>query len=143
MAMALHRPDTRAPAWGGALRRSGLLPAAIGAPVLSLIVVVTAAGHDDPLGAPTYWPWLLTGLQVLALWAAGTGRRLGWLLGAAVQLPWIAYAIVTAQLGFIPGCAVSAVVQTHTFLSGGARSEKGRDTGRRRMHIHAEGGVGT
>lgn len=141
MAMALHRPHTRAPAWGGALRRSGLLPAAIGAPVLSLIVVVTAAGHDDPLGAPTYWPWLLTALQVLALWTAGTGRRFGWLLGAAVQLPWIAYAVVTAQLGFIPGCAVSAVVQTHSFLAGGLRS--GRTPGHRRMQINAEGGAGT
>jgi hypothetical protein len=28
-----------------------------------------------------------------------------------VQIPWIAYAMVTGQIGFIPGCAVSASVQ--------------------------------
>ncbi|MGH8871072.1 MAG: hypothetical protein ACRDWS_03770 [Acidimicrobiia bacterium] len=31
-------------------------------------------------------------------------------LGASVQAPWIAYAVLTGQYGFIPGCTVSAVV---------------------------------
>jgi hypothetical protein len=38
------------------------------------------------------------------------------MLGAAVQLPWIAYAVLTGQFGFIPGCAVSAAVQTASFV---------------------------
>lgn len=97
-----------------------ILCAVVAASTLSAVVVFTAA-TDAPLGAPPYWPWLLTGLQVLGLWSAGTGRKWGWLLGAAVQLPWIAYAAVTGQIGFIPGCAVSAAVQTYSFLPGHTR----------------------
>jgi hypothetical protein len=70
------------------------------------------------------WPWVLTGLQVLALWAAGRGFRLGWLLGGMVQLPWIAYALLTDQIGFIPGCAVSAGVQLHAYVAAVAPREK-------------------
>jgi hypothetical protein len=33
-----------------------------------------------------------------------------------VQIPWIAYAWMTGQVGFIPGCAISALVQTFAFL---------------------------
>ena len=104
------------PDGGDATNRARLLCAAVAAPALSALVVLTAAATDAPLGAPPFWPWLLTGLQVAGLWSAGIGRRWGWLLGAAVQLPWIAYAVVTGQLGFIPGCAISALVQTHSFL---------------------------
>lgn len=82
---------------------------------LSAAVLVTAWSDDSPLGAPSYWPWLLTGLQVLALWSAGTGRWWGWLLGGSVQVPWIAYALVTTQVGFVPGCAISACVQLCSF----------------------------
>jgi hypothetical protein len=53
------------------------------------------------------------------LWSAGTERWWGWLLGGSVQLPWIAYAVVTAQFGFIPGCAISACVQIHNFVCNG------------------------
>lgn len=84
--------------------------------VFSGLVVATTWRDETPLGAPHYWPFLLTGLQVLALWSAGRGRWWGWLLGGSVQVPWIAYAVVTTQFGFIPGCAVSAAVQTHSFL---------------------------
>jgi hypothetical protein len=38
------------------------------------------------------------------------------LLGAGVQLPRIAYAVITGQPGFIAGCAISAAVQTRNFL---------------------------
>lgn len=83
---------------------------------LSIAVVVSAATDHSALGAPTLWPWVLTGLQVFALWSAGRRQWWGWLLGGSVQVPWIAYALVTGQLGFIPGCAVSASVQIHSFL---------------------------
>lgn len=100
----------------GSIARIRLAGAATAAVAFSSLVVATARGNETALGAPVYWPWLLTGLQVLALWSAGRGRWWGWLLGGSVQLPWIAYAVVTTQLGFIPGCAVSAAVQTYSFL---------------------------
>jgi hypothetical protein len=105
--------------------------------MLSAVVLITAAGTDARLGAPSYWPWLLTGLQVLALWSAGTGRWWGWLLGAAVQLPWIAYAMVTGQPGFIPGCAVSAAVQVHTFLAEQPSPVRPRALDSRRVEIYS------
>jgi hypothetical protein len=100
--------------------RIRLVSAVTAALVLSGLVVATTSRDETPLGAPHYWPWLLTGLQVLALWSVGRGRWWGWLLGGSVQLPWNAYAVVTTQLGFIPGCAVSAAVQTHSFLRRGS-----------------------
>jgi hypothetical protein len=96
--------------WKGPLGFLGLSFAITG------VLVSSAWTFDSQLGAPGYWTWLLTGLQVLALWGAGSKRWWGWLLGAAVQPPWIAYALLTSQLGFIPGCVISAVVQTHSFL---------------------------
>jgi hypothetical protein len=83
---------------------------------LAIAVIVTAWGDDSRLGAPSVWPWLLTGLQVLALWSAGRGWWWGWLLGGMVQVPWIAYALATGQIGFVPGCAVSASVQFFAFM---------------------------
>jgi hypothetical protein len=80
------------------------------------VLVATALAGESRLGAPGYWSWLLTGLQVLALWAAGRKRSWGWLLGAGVQPVWITYAVLTGQIGFIPGCAVSAAVQAYSFL---------------------------
>lgn len=82
----------------------------------SLIVVASAAGDDSALGAPAVWPWLLTGLQVLSLWSAGRRHWWGWLMGGCVQLPWIAYALMTDQVGFVPGCLISALVQLSSFL---------------------------
>jgi len=101
-----------------------LLGGLIAAAGLALAVTISAWNDSSALGAPRMWPWLLTGLQVLALWSAGRGRWWGWLLGGSVQLPWIAYAIATSQIGFIPGCGVSAVVQTYSFLRNSTRNQK-------------------
>lgn len=89
---------------------------------LSAVVIVSAWRDDSALGAPALWPWLLTALQVLSLWAAGRRYWWAWLLGGSVQLPWIAYAVVTAQVGFVPGCAVSASVQIYSFLHNSTRT---------------------
>lgn len=77
---------------------------------------------ETRLGAPLYWAWILTGLQVVALWAAGQKQWWAWLLGAGVQPMWIAYALLTGQVGFIPGCLVSAAVQVYNFLRPGVLS---------------------
>jgi hypothetical protein len=133
----IHEPEAGGPARSEAARRVRLLSAAVAAPAVSAVLVITAAATDTPLGAPQYWPWLLTGLQVLALWAAGRGRWWGWLLGATVQLPWISYALVTGQLGFIPGCAVSAAVQAHSFLMNRGPPERQPDPGPRRDQAYS------
>jgi hypothetical protein len=91
-------------------------PAVAVAAATVLALMVLASADTSTLGAPDAWPWLLTGLQVLALWSAGRHYWWGWLLGGAVQLPWIAYALVTGQVGFIPGCVVSASVQFYTAI---------------------------
>jgi len=89
---------------------------------LSMAVVISSTGDDSALGAPALWPWLLTGLQVLSLWAAGRRHWWAWLLGGSVQLPWIAYAVMTDQVGFIPGCGISASVQIYSFLHDSTRT---------------------
>lgn len=101
---------------GDQARASQVGIAATGSTVVVVAIVVSSIGDQSALGAPVYWAWILTGLQVVALRTAATGRPWGWLLGASVQLPWIAYALLTAQIGFVPGCLVSAVVQAHGYL---------------------------
>jgi uncharacterized YccA/Bax inhibitor family protein len=88
------------------------------------LVVWSAWTSDTRLGAPLYWAWVLTGLQVVALWAAGRKQWWAWLLGAGVQPVWIVYALVTGQVGFVPGCLVSAAVQLHNFLRTGVVSTR-------------------
>jgi hypothetical protein len=83
---------------------------------LTIAVLISSVRDGSSLGASALWPWFLTGLQVLSLWAAGRHRWWAWLLGGAVQFPWIAYALMTDQIGFIPGCAISASVQIYSFL---------------------------
>lgn len=97
-------------------RNLRLVGGAILSAAVSLLVVVSSLTTETTLGAPLYWAWVLTGLQVTALWAAGRHRWWAWLLGAGVQPVWIVYAILTGQLGFIPGCVVSAAVQVRNFL---------------------------
>ena len=87
----------------------------LGLSALITVALVVSSGVTSRLGVPQQWPWLLTGVQVLSLWAAGRRHWWGWPLGAAVQPAWIAYALLTGQLGFIPGCAISAGVQIYSF----------------------------
>ena len=98
------------------MRSKALTSAGVMSLALSALVAVTALHGDTRLGAPSYWAWLLTAMQVLALWAAGAKRSWGWLLGASLQPVWITYAMFTGQIGFIPGCAISAAVQLYSFL---------------------------
>lgn len=51
--------------------------------------------------AEWWWSWLLAGIGITGLWLAGNHRSLGWRIGLAVQALWIAYAVVSAQWGFI------------------------------------------
>lgn len=96
--------------------------ALMAATAMSLLLVASGLRHDSALGAPAFWPWILTGLQVLSLWSAGRRYWWGWLMGGSVQLPWIAYAVMTHQIGFIPGCLISASVQLYSFLRSSTRT---------------------
>ena len=62
--------------------------------------------------------WTGRGCSLACRWAAGQGRWWAWLLGAAVQPPWIAYALLTDQLGVVPGCLATAAAQTWTMIRG-------------------------
>lgn len=84
--------------------------------VLCLAVTASSQVMSSALGAPVFWTWALTGLQVTALWVAGRGHGWGWMVGSAVQPAWIAYAILTGQLGFVLGCAISSGVQLSSYL---------------------------
>lgn len=127
----MFRPVTVRPAGDHPFRLTGAI--ALSA-VLSAGIALTSVSSATRLGVPDWWPWLLTALQVTALWAAGMKRRWGWLLGASVQPPWIVYAVLTDQLGFIPGCAVSAAVQAYSYLRHTAAA------GRRASHAIATPG---
>jgi hypothetical protein len=89
---------------------------------VALCLAVTVTSRTDPseLGAPAYWTWALTGLQVAAMGVAGRGRAWGWMVGSAVQPGWIAYALLTNQLGFVIGCAISTGVQLSAYLRANA-----------------------
>jgi hypothetical protein len=84
----------------------------------TLCLAVTVSSRNDPseLGAPVYWTWALTGVQVMGLWVAGRGQAWGWMVGSAVQPGWIAYALLTDQPGFVIGCAISTGVQLSAYL---------------------------
>lgn len=47
------------------------------------------------------WSWLLAAVGVFGLYLAGKKNPMGWAVGLAAQVLWIAYALVTKQWGFI------------------------------------------
>lgn len=98
--------------------------------IVSASLVLLVAFSMPSTAAQRFWAWALTGLQVLAMWIAGSGRRAGWILGAGVQPGWIAYALLTDQEGFILGCVVSAGVQLSNVIrmpsAVGASSEQAK-----------------
>jgi nicotinamide riboside transporter PnuC len=50
---------------------------------------------------PELWSWLLAAGGILGLWLAGSGKPVGWLVGLGMQALWIAFALATAQYGFV------------------------------------------
>lgn len=63
-----------------------------------------------------WWSWLLTGVGVTGLFLAGSKRALGWALGVAAQGFWIAYALATAQYGFLLSALVYGWVYMRNWL---------------------------
>lgn len=83
---------------------------------VALSAAMTATRRDHGLGLGQAWSWILTALQVSALYLLGRGQGVGWLLGAGIQLCWITYAVLTSQYGFVPGCLISAAVHSWSYL---------------------------
>lgn len=82
-----------------------------------LSVGMLVAEPTGRLGVNQAWVWVLTAWQIGALAAVGRGRLAGWLHGASVQACWITYALATTQYGFVPGSALSIVIQVLSFVS--------------------------
>jgi hypothetical protein len=81
-----------------------------------LSVLMGMQSTDDDLGLPPHWAWILTTLQVCSLGLIGRRSAVGWLLGAAVQASWIYYALLTHQVGFIAGSALSLIIHVRSYF---------------------------
>lgn len=95
---------------------------AINAATSVVLLIVLAAGMllvepGGALGVNQAWVWVMTAWQIIALAAVGRGWHGGWLHGASVQACWITYAFATTQYGFVPGSALSIIVQVYSFIS--------------------------
>lgn len=66
------------------------------------------------------WSWLLTAVGLVGLWAAGSRKSYGWLIGLGAQALWIAYALATEQHGFL----VSAVAYGAVYLRNWRRARR-------------------
>lgn len=66
---------------------------------------------------PQWWSWSLTAVGIVGLWAAGSKRSWGWLVGLAAQVLWVAYAVATRQYGFLASALAYGVVYARNFKS--------------------------
>jgi hypothetical protein len=59
-----------------------------------------------------WWSWLLTAVGVTGLWLAGRPRTrgIGWSVGLAAQVLWVAYATASRQWGFYVSAAAYGTV---------------------------------
>jgi uncharacterized membrane protein (UPF0136 family) len=64
---------------------------------------------------PWWWSWLLTAVGIVGLYAAGSRKRWGWGVGLGAQVLWIAYALTTAQWGFLISAAAYGSVYVRNF----------------------------
>jgi len=49
----------------------------------------------------TVFQYILAVFGISVLWMTGNGFRVGWLLGALLQIAWAYYSIATGQYGFL------------------------------------------
>lgn len=64
---------------------------------------------------PQWWSWLLTAVGVAGLWAAGSRKSWGWLIGLGAQGLWIAYALQSRQYGFLVSALAYGTVYGRNF----------------------------
>lgn len=63
-----------------------------------------------------WWSWLLAGIGIVGLYVAGSKKAWGWLIGLAVQVLWIAYALATEQYGFVASALAYGFVYGRNYL---------------------------
>lgn len=66
---------------------------------------------------PWWWSWLLTAVGICGLWAAGSRKSWGWLIGLGAQVLWIAYALHSRQFGFLVSALAYGFVYGRNFLA--------------------------
>lgn len=56
---------------------------------------------------PQLWSWALAAIGIAGIFLAGRRTRpwIGWTIGLAAQLLWVAYALATRQYGFLASAA--------------------------------------
>lgn len=59
---------------------------------------------------PLIWSFLLAAIGVMGIYLAGRKSYWGWALGLGAQVLWVAYAVATAQWGFILSAVAYGVV---------------------------------
>lgn len=62
------------------------------------------------------WSWVLTTVDLYAVWALGSQKRWAWLLGIAQSALWSVYAIGTRQWGFMVNNVVTAALCVRGFV---------------------------
>lgn len=63
-----------------------------------------------------WWSWLLTAVGVCGFILAGRKVWWAWYVNIACQFLWLAYAVITAQYGFIVASCVYFVVFTRNAI---------------------------
>lgn len=62
-----------------------------------------------------WWSIALTVGALVSCWLIGDRRRVGYLVGNALQAGWLAYAVVTEQWAFVLSAVVFVVVNTRNY----------------------------
>lgn len=73
---------------------------------------------------PLWWSILLAVGGIAGIILAGRKNKLGWMLGFLMQVLWIAFALITAQYGFILSAAAYGWVYLANWLKW--RKEEGK-----------------
>jgi hypothetical protein len=63
-----------------------------------------------------YWSYVLPGFGLIALYAGGSRKRWGWVVGFTGEMLWIAYGLATRQYGFALSGLAFAIVYARNFL---------------------------
>lgn len=62
------------------------------------------------------WSYALAAVGIFGLYLAGKKNAWGWALGFLVQIPWVVYAVLTEQYGFIVSAIAYGYVYAKNFL---------------------------